>query len=67
MSIGSGPTREYNCKNCGRLLMTGLILNGHVDKDCDKCGQRNRITFEGIVIVPKNDKPFQQRLELEKK
>lgn len=58
---------KIRCANCNKVLMEGKIKDGEIKKDCPGCGESNLITAEGVKIVAKNTKPFQQRLKLEKK
>lgn len=59
--------KKIRCANCNKVLMEGEIKDGKIAKDCPGCGEKNLITSTGVIIEPKNTKPFQQRLKLERK
>lgn len=61
-------SKKIKCANCGKVLMEGDVgANGKIYKDCPKCGEKNEITDKAVVIVPKNTKPFAQRIPMERK
>jgi phage FluMu protein Com len=63
-----GEDKDIRCGNCGKLLMTGVVDgNTKIEKDCPSCGERNVIEPSGVTTKPKNEKPFQQRLRMERK
>lgn len=59
--------KKIRCANCGKVLMEGKIKDGLVEKDCPGCGERNVIDHVGVHIKPRNEKPYQQRLKMERK
>ena len=42
--------KKYPCKNCGKVLFFGNIIEGHISKDCPGCGERNVYKVERIVV-----------------
>lgn len=66
---GIGPSgKDINCANCNKFLMHGVVIEGFIDKQCRICGSMNHVTNEGVTIIPKEkNKPFQDRLKLERK